>query len=1098
MTKTESIDVLLAPSLRVSRPVAACSRCRLAKIKCDGALPACSACERSGKAKSCTSANDEFARGKERSYVAALEAAAQRLQKKINDAKSETKPSTAGQIVRPGRKVSGSQRKEAIDVNELVSDFGFLTVNATSRDFQGFDATAMSFAKLVRTMAIKTDLDVIGRTKLPPRYAIIQSINRYLHRIYVLLPFFSETDLMSSVSKVYQDASSSVPVAPFDFWCARMVLAISKASLSQAKGDPYDREAVQHVAAAMDLSNYVIQPGSMVGIQALLLLAQYALLDPATFDSWYLVGMASRLLVDLGLHCEPGLETKFTKQELQMRRRIFHSTYALDRLTSMALAYPFSFTDDSAPGVPLPTEVDDNQAQSHLFLRSITPSLYLFDIRRIQSAFYQTTKYSSRPPWTASQASDYISSVSNDIHSWYASVPLSLPQEQLLYFNLERLYTLILVNAPSVKVPMANMTELSKALVFEYCIQFASLLGPVLHNRDIHPVLTYPDILRARWVGRHFLEVMWSDFDRLLKTQHVTAGSTSANASPQDNCNRAISCVQQITDILRWAARRWDLPELKHKFEQESAVLVGRLRNRQHELVNSSYPQVQVSSSFHPVPAPQYDLSGPLPNQGFNGASRSDSGSPFYSGASGISPANFHPDPFYRIGSSPDGDHPCHKGSDPGTAGYYGAETTKCDSPFTLVNATFDWIEKNIKDEIDFVVWTGDSARHDNDESIPRSNAMVEQLNKYVVDKFVEVFGKKDNLGDDDPTNDFVIPIVPTFGNNDILPHNIFTPGPNRWTKKYADIWDVFVPQEQRHSFARGGWFFTEVIPNTLAVFSLNTLYFFGSNSAVDGCDAKTEPGYEHFEWLRIQLQFLRERGMKAILIGHVPPARTESKQSWDETCYQKYTLWLVQYRDVVVATFYGHMNIDHFMLQDVRDLSYKFPIDGLEDNFEPPAELRRAEGDPGFSIEAKATYLNELREAYSPQTLTLLGWKQMYANLTAIHAAIANDQSVTKSAKDKHFKYELEYDTSNDTFCQMKDLTVRSLLGFAEKLGRDKYTVKQAAGEYADAELEKQEKKGKKKKERGTFKDRNPVWATFVRRVFVNSKSDNELDEDF
>ncbi|RMD43260.1 hypothetical protein DV735_g1869, partial [Chaetothyriales sp. CBS 134920] len=1084
MPKTESVDVLLAPSLRVSRPVAACSRCRLAKIKCDGALPACSACERSGKAKSCTSANDEFARGKERSYVAALEAAAQRLQHQIDDAKSESRPSGAAHS---GRKINGSQRKEAVDVNELVSDFGFLTVNATSRDFQGFDATAMSFAKLVRTMAVKTDLDAVQRIKLPPRYAIIQSINRYLHQIYVLLPFFSETDFMSSVSKVYQDGSHSVPVKPFDFWCVRMVLAITKASMSRAKGDQYDQEAIQHVASAMDLSNYVIHPGSIAGIQALLFLAQYSLLDPATFDSWYLVGTASRLLVDLGLHCEPGLETKINKEELELRRRIFHSTYALDRLTSMALGYPFTFTDDSAPGVPLPTETADSKTQSHLFLHSIRPSLYLFDIRRIQSAFYQITRYSSRLPWTAPQASDYISSVSSDIHSWHLSIPLSLPQEHMLFFCLERFYSFILVNAPNQKVPAANMTELSKALVFEYCTQFASLLGPVLHNQDLHPVLTYPDILRVRWVGQQFLNVMWSDTDRLLRTQHITTGSTSPHASAQDNCSRAISCLQQITELLDWAVRRWDMPDLKHKFEHESGVLMVRLRNWQHELATPPYLQSQSQNqvpSFQPGSGPRY---------------------------------NFHPDPFYRTGLSPDGDHPCHKGAEPGPSGYYGAETTSCDSPFALVNATFDWVGEHIKDEIDFVVWTGDSARHDNDESIPRNDGMVEELNQYIVDKFVEVFGKPDNLGDDDPTNDFVVPIVPTFGNNDILPHNIFAPGPNRWTKKFSEIWNVFVPSEQRHTFARGGWFFSEVIPDKLAVFSLNTLYFFDSNSAVDGCDAESEPGYEHFEWLRIQLQFLRERDMKAILIGHVPPARTASKQNWDETCYQKYTLWLAQYRDVVLATFYGHMNIDHFMLQDVHDLSYNFPIDGIETNINPQVEVSQTEGGQDFGIEGKASYLNELRdkwsslprppkgvsyaqdeesletakrgkkgrkgkkdkladflnkiggeygeryslsivspsvvpnffptlrlveynitglENFSPaqravglarEVLSLLGWKQMYANLTAIHAARANDASVTKGHKDKHFKFELEYDTSNDTLCQLKDLTVRS-----------------------------------------------------------------------
>ena len=296
---------------------------------------------------------------------------------------------------------------------------------------------------------------------------------------------------------------------------------------------------------------------------------------------------------------------------------------------------------------------------------------------------------------------------------------------------------------------------------------------------------------------------------------------------------------------------------------------------------------------------------------------------------------------------------------------------TTCDSPYTLVNATFDWINDNLKDDIDFVVWTGDSARHDNDERIPRSVKQVEDLNRFLVHKFVEVFGKTDNIDDPDPTNDFVIPIIPTIGNNDVLPHNIFTPGPNRWTKRFASIWRKFVPEEQRHSFARGGWFYTEVIPNKLAVFSLNTLYFFESNGAVDGCNAKSEPGYEHMEWLRIQLQFLRQRGMKAIISGHVPPARTGSRQNWEESCWQKYTLWMRQYRDVVVGGLYGHMNIDHFVFQDNNDLKYDFKIDEDGDQ----EWLTGPETDIGvsdlheqqeFTITAKSTYLNELRAAWS------------------------------------------------------------------------------------------------------------------------------------
>lgn len=295
----------------------------------------------------------------------------------------------------------------------------------------------------------------------------------------------------------------------------------------------------------------------------------------------------------------------------------------------------------------------------------------------------------------------------------------------------------------------------------------------------------------------------------------------------------------------------------------------------------------------------------------------------------------------------------CHRGK--GLAGSYGAEKTDCDSPFSLVNATFAWIEENLKDDIDFVIWTGDSARHDSDEQNPRHESEILRTNRIIANKFVETFST--------PQHGLSIPVVPTFGNNDFLPHNIMLPGPNKWFAAYSDIWRRFIPEEQRHSFTFGGWFYVEVIPNRLAVFSLNTMYFFDRNAGVDGCAHPSEPGYKHLEWLRVQLQILRERGVKAILMGHVPPARTESKQAWDETCWQKYTLWLKQYRDVVVGSLYGHMNIDHFLLQDVKDLT---PELGLDKSY------ARGSPDESLSISSKEDYLQELRDVWAglPKTV--------------------------------------------------------------------------------------------------------------------------------
>lgn len=44
-------------------------------------------------------------------------------------------------------------------------------------------------------------------------------------------------------------------------------------------------------------------------------------------------------------------------------------------------------------------------------------------------------------------------------------------------------------------------------------------------------------------------------------------------------------------------------------------------------------------------------------------------------------------------------------------AGYWGSPTKGCDAPPRLAEHTIDWIGDTWKEEIDFIVWTGDNAR---------------------------------------------------------------------------------------------------------------------------------------------------------------------------------------------------------------------------------------------------------------------------------------------------------------------------------------------------------------------------------------------------
>ena len=125
------------PLLRVSRPVSACQRCRSAKVKCDGKLPACTACEKAGRGAECSSANDGVAKGKERSYVASLETRVEKLEKQISQAKARKAAASnlldvvsAQTFLSPEVPLQAgntrAQRKEASNIDDLVSDFGFL------------------------------------------------------------------------------------------------------------------------------------------------------------------------------------------------------------------------------------------------------------------------------------------------------------------------------------------------------------------------------------------------------------------------------------------------------------------------------------------------------------------------------------------------------------------------------------------------------------------------------------------------------------------------------------------------------------------------------------------------------------------------------------------------------------------------------------------------------------------------------------------------------------------------------------------------------------------------------------------------------------
>jgi hypothetical protein len=187
----------------------------------------------------------------------------------------------------------------------------------------------MTFARLILAASNNEAVPKPKQFQLPPRSEAMLLIQFYLDNIYVLFPVFSETALFNALDAIYQ--SNGRPVAEFESWLLYMVLAIASAAQSQSSNDTYSANGLTWVGRALRYADKVLIPGYVSQIQALVLLVQYSMLDPAHFDSWHLIGFASRAIVDLGFHQDPPKEQQTDKKTLEMRRKLFYCVYSLDR-----------------------------------------------------------------------------------------------------------------------------------------------------------------------------------------------------------------------------------------------------------------------------------------------------------------------------------------------------------------------------------------------------------------------------------------------------------------------------------------------------------------------------------------------------------------------------------------------------------------------------------------------------------------------------------------------------------------------------------------------------------------------------------------------
>lgn len=207
-------------------------------------------------------------------------------------------------------------------------------------------------------------------------YSVESPLQRTARELYFLNIVFAV-----GAGTLWMDTDSSSPESAHD---TETPSKRPRLANRQAQPEQYHASAIVHLGSLLGTSSIdnVDRPGGdLEELQAVLLLAAFALMRPVAPGLWYIVGVAMRLAVDLGLHYEDGsgidvanhLDKPKVKSEnsiypsrrqgkrewmRDLRRRLWWCTYNFDRLVSTCVGRPFGITDQAVT-TEFPSLLDD-------------------------------------------------------------------------------------------------------------------------------------------------------------------------------------------------------------------------------------------------------------------------------------------------------------------------------------------------------------------------------------------------------------------------------------------------------------------------------------------------------------------------------------------------------------------------------------------------------------------------------------------------------------------------------------------------------------------------------------------------------------------
>ncbi|RDW94227.1 putative Zn(II)2Cys6 transcription factor [Aspergillus mulundensis] len=215
--------------------------------------------------------------------------------------------------------------------------------------------------------------DATGPADAPDDAIGARILEAYFKSMQMRLPFLCRAEIYGLHARRHEPVGPST-VEQFARFKIFMVYAIGAAILRMT--EMYDSTPPRnYFVTAMQYQPAIQGSLSISSIEALMLLAMYNLQSSASSSVWYMMGLATRICVDFGLHREAQYR-RLRPYEAQRRRRLFWSVYLNERSVAWSLGRPFSIGDEEIDAEP-PADIDDSlpeTADKELFQTPKNPS----------------------------------------------------------------------------------------------------------------------------------------------------------------------------------------------------------------------------------------------------------------------------------------------------------------------------------------------------------------------------------------------------------------------------------------------------------------------------------------------------------------------------------------------------------------------------------------------------------------------------------------------------------------------------------------------------------------------------------------------------